>query len=187
MDWKLPNILSLSRVVIAPVFLILFLSKDLALQQFSIVLFIVGAITDYYDGYFARRFNQISSFGKFMDPLADKFLTAAAFIAFVLMNIVPLWMVVIILVRDFATTYLRIVKKREFVTSKPAKFKTTLQMVFIGAVLIAFYLRDMYPDSETARFLERMIYSDITFYTMLIITVLTVWTFIDYLDFRKKT
>lgn len=187
MNWKLPNILSLSRVIIAPVFLYLFLSEDLALQQFSIVLYILGAITDYYDGYFARRFNQVSSFGKFVDPLADKFLTTAAFLAFVFLGIIPLWMAIIILIRDFGTTFLRIFSKKEFRTSNAAKFKTSLQLVFIGAILVMFYIRDMYPLSATAKLLENYIYSDYTYYTMLTITLVTVWTFYDYLTIKKTS
>lgn len=185
MDWKLPNILSLSRVIIAPVFLIFFLSEDLALQQFSIVLYLLGSITDYYDGYFARKFNQVSSFGKFVDPLADKLHTSAAFIAFVLLNIVPLWMVVIIIVRDFGTTILRIFQKKTFKTSFFAKLKTAIQFVFIGAVLLSFYVKDMYPVSNISTAIEKALYSDYVYYTMLFVTLLSVWTFFDYLKIKK--
>lgn len=185
MNWTIPNILSLSRIVIAPIFLWLFLSDDIALQQFSIVLYILGAITDYYDGYFARRFNQVSSFGKFVDPLADKLHTSAAFIAFVLLKIVPLWMVIVIIMRDFGTTLLRIIQKKEFKTSVPAKLKTTLQFIFIGAVLIMFYVKGMYPYGKIASTVNYFIYSDYTYYSMLIITILTAWTFFDYLKIKK--
>lgn len=185
MDWKLPNILSLSRVIIAPVFLIFFLSEDLALQQFSIVLYLLGSITDYYDGYFARKFNQVSSFGKFVDPLADKLHTSAAFIAFVLLNIVPLWMVVIILIRDFGTTFLRILHKKEFKTSFIAKLKTALQFIFIGTVLLFIYVKDMYPVSDISSTIEKILYSNYVYYTMFFITLLSVWTFFDYLKLKK--
>ncbi|OGU56080.1 MAG: CDP-diacylglycerol--glycerol-3-phosphate 3-phosphatidyltransferase [Ignavibacteria bacterium GWF2_33_9] len=185
MDWKLPNILSLSRVIIAPFYVILFLSGDVALQQFAIVLYIIGAITDYYDGYFARKFNWVSSFGKFMDPLADKLLTSAAFLSFFYLDIIPLWMVIIILIRDFGTTFLRLFQKNTFTTSYFAKMKTTIQMVFIGAILILFYIIDMYPHSAEAKMLTGWIYSDVTYYLMLIITVITVLTFFDYLKPKK--
>jgi CDP-diacylglycerol--glycerol-3-phosphate 3-phosphatidyltransferase len=185
MNWTIPNILSLSRIVIAPIFLWLFLSGDLALQQFSIVLYILGAITDYYDGYFARKLNQMSSFGKFVDPLADKLHTSAAFIAFLLLNIIPFWMVIIIILRDFGTTLLRIMLKKEFKTSVSAKLKTTLQFIFIGAILVMFYIKDMYPNEQIASTINKLIYSDVTYYSMFLITVLTVWTFVDYLKIKK--
>ena len=184
MDWKLPNILSLSRLIIAPFFVILFLSGDIALQQFAIVLYIIGAITDYYDGYFARKFNWGSSFGKFLDPLADKLLTSAAFLTFYYLDIIPLWMVIIILIRDFGTTFLRLFQKNTFTTSFFAKMKTTIQMVFIGAILVLFYIMDMYPHSSEAQMLHGWIYSDVTYYSMFAITIITVITFFDYL---KKT
>ena len=79
----LPNQLTILRIILTPIFLYLFLSEDPLLIQISIGVFIVAALTDWYDGWLARKFNYITDWGKFWDPLADKILTSAAFLGFV--------------------------------------------------------------------------------------------------------
>src|SRR3989337_3073540 len=100
----LPNQLTVLRIILSPVFLYLFLSDLIWMKQVSVVIYIVAAISDWYDGWLARKFNYITSWGKFWDPLADKILTSAAFIGFAVLNIVEIWMIVIILTRDFIIT-----------------------------------------------------------------------------------
>ncbi len=97
----LPNQLTVMRIILTPVFLFLFLQDSNTLKQISVIVFLIAAITDWYDGWLARKFNYITSWGKFMDPLADKILTSAAFIGFVIIDFIPLWMVIVIIVRDF--------------------------------------------------------------------------------------
>ena len=87
----LPNQLTILRIVLTPVFLYLFISDDLLMKQISLVVFLVAALSDWYDGWLARKFNYITEWGKFMDPLADKILTSAAFIGFSLVGLLWSW------------------------------------------------------------------------------------------------
>ncbi len=182
MDKKhIPNILSFARIVIAPIFFIFLISDSLILQQISLFLFIIASLTDSADGYIARKYRTVSALGKFIDPFADKLLTAAAFIAFVMMGIAPLWMVIIILIRDFGTTLMRLVWKKEFITSTTAKIKTTLQMTFISAILGLLFIRDLRISNWLYNSINTFIYSDIVYFLLLILTIITVWTLVEYI------
>ncbi len=137
----LPNQLTVLRIILSPVFLYLFLSDDLLFNIISVAVYIIAALSDWYDGWLARKFNYITSWGKFWDPLADKILTSAAFIGFALVSLIPYWMVAIIVGRDISVTLLRVYadkKEFKFSTSFYAKWKTLLQMVFLYYLLIFF-------------------------------------------------
>jgi len=82
----LPNQLTILRIILSPVFLLFFLSDVIWIKQFSVIIYIVAALSDWYDGWLARKFNYITSWGKFWDPLADKILTSAAFIGFAIVK-----------------------------------------------------------------------------------------------------
>ncbi len=175
-----PNIISLFRIAISPAFYFFLVSGDHLLVSIGCILFLVGAYSDYLDGMLARKYHDVTPHGIFIDPLADKVLTTAAFVAFVQMGIIDLWMVLIIIVRDFSTTLLRVFGEKADMpirTSNSAKFKTFLQMVFIGAILMALFLINSF-DAEALRCL---LGSEIVYYSMLILTVLTVWTLVEYL------
>ena len=101
--------------------------------------FIIAAITDAYDGHLARKYNQITAEGKFLDPLADKILVVSAFISFAVIEIIDFWMVGLIIFRDLFITGLRLVMSSngfEFVTSKLSKYKTAFQLTIIILTLI---------------------------------------------------
>ena len=130
----LPNQLTVLRIILTPIFFILMLSDDTLLKQIALGVFLVAALTDWYDGWLARKFNYITNWGRVWDPLADKILTSAAFIAMVILGIVELWMVIIILLRDFVITGLRIFsdyRNIQFPTSVYAKWKTFIQIIFL--------------------------------------------------------
>jgi len=140
----LPNQLTILRIILSPVFLYLFLSDIIWMKQVSIAVYIVAALSDWYDGWLARKFNYITSWGKFWDPLADKILTSAAFIGFAIVDLIPWWMVIIIVGRDVLITLLRVyadLKSYTFTTSYYAKWKTLLQMIFLYYLLILFVAR----------------------------------------------
>ena len=108
------------------------------------IIFIVASITDAYDGYYARKYDQITPEGKFLDPLADKILVSSAFISFALMGIIEPWMVILIIFRDLFVTGLRMVMERKglsLVTSTIAKAKTATQMGIICFILIVLGLK----------------------------------------------
>ncbi len=181
----LPNQLTVLRIILTPVFLFLFLQDSNLLKQISVIVFLIAAITDWYDGWLARKFNYITSWGKFMDPLADKILTSAAFIGFVLIGILPLWMVIVIIIRDFLITGLRSfaeLKKQSFYTSRSAKIKTFAQMVFLYYLLIIYVLRT-FPKFifNYQNYYEIFSNSSFIYYTMLAITLFTVFTGFTYI------
>ncbi|PIP77284.1 MAG: CDP-diacylglycerol--glycerol-3-phosphate 3-phosphatidyltransferase [Ignavibacteria bacterium CG22_combo_CG10-13_8_21_14_all_37_15] len=139
----LPNQLTVLRIILSPIFLYLFLSGNELLQQISLGVYLVAAFSDWYDGWLARKYNFITAWGKFWDPLADKILNASAFIGFVYLGVLPFWMVFLILLRDFTITgfrgytdYIGI----SFTTSRYAKVKTFFQMAFIYYMLVIYIL-----------------------------------------------
>ncbi len=137
--WTIANQLTVSRILLTPLFVGFLLSHDNTLVQWSLVVYAVAALTDFYDGYLARLMKHESNIGKFLDPLADKFLTLGAFIAFIYLNLIPLWMVLIVVARDVIITLLRMYadwQKQTFVTMRVAKWKTALQLAFIFYTLI---------------------------------------------------
>jgi CDP-diacylglycerol---glycerol-3-phosphate 3-phosphatidyltransferase len=184
MRMTLPNIISLLRLIIAPIFFFLIISNDSEFVRLAVFLFILGAFTDYIDGWLARKFEVVTSLGKFVDPLADKFLTSAAFLAFVILKIVPLWMVLIIIIRDFCTTFLRVYTdymNKQIVTSYSAKWKTFLQMLFITYLLILIYLRYSTLFHIPDVIINSILFSIYTWIGMLILTLITFWTLVEYL------
>ncbi len=181
----LPNQLTILRIVLTPVFLVLFLSDDPLLKQISLIVFIIAALTDWYDGWLARKFNYITDWGKFWDPLADKILTSAAFLGFVYVKIVPLWMVIIIIVRDFLITGLRAYadyKGHSFPTSYYAKVKTFVQLTFLYYLLIAYVgqntLQIYIGHEKLFGILMNNTFIDVS---MLIITLITFHSGVTYL------
>jgi CDP-diacylglycerol--glycerol-3-phosphate 3-phosphatidyltransferase len=188
----LPNILSLLRIIIAPVFLVFIISNDSFLISLAFFLFSIGAISDYLDGWLARKFHAVSQFGNFFDPLADKFLTSFAFIGFSIIKVIPLWMTLIVIIRDIVITFLRLYQleaKSGLITSNAAKFKTFFQMVFIFFILTFMYCyyNNLFYISES--FYNKVIDSIALDYIMGLIVILTLWTLFDYVyqfKFRKN-
>ncbi len=142
----LPNKLTLSRIILTFVF-IFFISKDgLAPTVVAFLVFCLASLTDYYDGYLAKRYNLVTDFGKLMDPIADKFLLLAAFLAFVRMQIVEDWMVVVILGREILITSLRVfalTKGKVIAAEKGGKHKTVSQMVAIFSIFLFLIFKEI--------------------------------------------
>ena len=181
----LPNQLTVLRIILTPFFLFFFLSDSPLFKQISIGIFIIAALTDWYDGWLARKFNYITNWGKFWDPLADKILTSAAFIGFVVLGILQLWMVIIILLRDFIITVLRAYadyKGASFATSNYAKWKTFIQMAFLYYLLLIFTgisTPAIYSGHE--KIFSILMDHTFIYYTMLFITVITFHSGVTYL------
>ncbi len=131
--------ITLSRIVLVPVIVGLMWPNNLNGNVAAAILFIVASISDYYDGYFARKFNAVSTMGKFMDPIADKILVTSILVMLVPSARIEPLMVIIILARDNFIGGLRSVAAADqiIIDAKPAgKWKTALQMVAIPAVII---------------------------------------------------
>jgi CDP-diacylglycerol--glycerol-3-phosphate 3-phosphatidyltransferase len=187
----IPNQLTVTRIILTPIFAFLFLSNDKTLNQISLVVFLIAALTDWYDGWLARKYNYISELGKFLDPLADKILTSTAFFAFVYIGLLNFWMVLIIVIRDLVVTLLRVYgqyKKRTFSTSFLAKLKTSLQMIFLYYLLVVY----VGIEKELFNFIDRswsdiLLNKDFINYSMILITLITVYTGIEYLYTNRFT
>ncbi|MGM0523157.1 MAG: CDP-diacylglycerol--glycerol-3-phosphate 3-phosphatidyltransferase [Bacillota bacterium] len=148
---NIPNRITISRILLIPIFILL-LTLPLEWGSVSIgndtlpivhlvsaLLFIVASGTDWVDGYYARKYNLVTNLGKFLDPMADKLLVAAAFVLLVELNMAPAWLVIIILSREFAVTGLRLVAAGEGVVlaaGQLGKWKTTFQLVSIAFLLL---------------------------------------------------
>lgn len=138
---NLPNKLTISRFVLTIAFLVVMFSQVRFHQTIALVLFIAGGVSDFLDGYLARRHKLITNFGILMDPLADKVMVCSAFIAFVGLNWIPAWMVVIVVARELAITGLRLLAASKSVVLAAegyGKHKTISQIVSIIAILVLF-------------------------------------------------
>ncbi|MBI5726955.1 MAG: CDP-diacylglycerol--glycerol-3-phosphate 3-phosphatidyltransferase [Ignavibacteriales bacterium] len=180
----LPNQLTTLRIILTPFFLFFFLQPDQMYKEISLVIFLIAALTDWYDGWLARKFNYFTSWGKFMDPLADKILTAAAFGGLVFLGVLQLWMVVIILVRDFTITLFRgytDYKGLSFPTSRYAKWKTFIQMVFLYSLLVIYILSgETFLKANFSQVFYYLLHPGAIWWITLVITIITVDSGIRY-------
>lgn len=137
---NLANKLTLLRMILVPIFLIFIAVKGIPYGTFiATFIFVIASITDKLDGYIARSRNQITNFGKFMDPLADKLLVTAALVSLVEYGVVPSWAAIIIIAREFAVSGLRTLAAAEgkvIAASWWGKIKTVIQIVAIILLLI---------------------------------------------------
>lgn len=137
---NLANKLTMIRIFLVPVFLIFITVEDIPYGSIiATVVFIIASLTDQLDGHIARSRNQITNFGKFMDPLADKLLVTAALVSLVELNLVPGWAVVVILAREFAVSGLRTLAASDGIVIAASwwgKIKTVTQMIAILLLLI---------------------------------------------------
>ena len=134
--------ITLARVALSPLYMVLmYLSGGHPgiWMVLSLTVFIIASLTDFVDGYIARHYNQVSDFGKFLDPLADKMLTIAAMVIFCEWGVFPAWAVIIVLTREFAVSGLRMVagpKGKVIAAGKSGKFKTASTMVGLIAMML---------------------------------------------------
>jgi len=186
----LPNQLTILRIILSPIFLFFFLSDAIWMKQVSVLIYIVAALSDWYDGWLARKFNYITSWGKFWDPLADKILTSMAFIGFAIVQLIPWWMVIIIVGRDVLITLLRVfadMKNLAFTTSYYAKWKTLLQMVFLYYILIL-YVAQFTPEiyQNYTGLISTLLDKQLIYFTALIITAITFHSGIHYVNRNRN-
>ncbi len=137
---NLPNALTLSRIFLTPLLVVILLTRIDGKEIYGVVIFVVAALTDYLDGYIARKRNQVTDVGKLLDPIADKLLITSAFISLVELNLAPAWMVVIIVGREFAVSGIRsIAASQGYVMPANAlgKLKTVCQVLTIVVLIVA--------------------------------------------------
>ena len=142
MSMNLPNKLTLFRVILIPVFIIALMSGILpepVNRYVGVIIFCVASFTDYLDGHIARKYNLVTNFGKFMDPLADKLLESSALICMIELGFLPAWIVIIIISREFIITGFRLIAAESglvIAASWWGKIKTVTQMFMIIFVLL---------------------------------------------------
>lgn len=158
---NIANVLTLSRFGFALLMVWLLCQQSLMGYCLSAVCFILAALTDLYDGYFARKLNLISNFGKIMDPIADKALILAVFITVAWMGVIPMWMVFVIALREVVVTVDRLIvmqKGKVIAAERAGKVKTVLQIVSISFILLllitqqAFAQHQWFTSIETLSF-----------------------------------
>lgn len=177
---NLPNKLSMFRVFLVPVLVVLFYLGSRNLQQpnlidyFLVFVFIIASLTDFLDGYIARKYHMVTVFGKFIDPLADKLIVMAALLVLNASGVVEVWITVLILSREFIVTGIRLIAVGEgkvIAASKLGKYKTASTMIALVLLLAIPYAT---------------ILGEIGMYVLYLGVVLTVVSGIDYF-IKNKT
>jgi CDP-diacylglycerol--glycerol-3-phosphate 3-phosphatidyltransferase len=182
---NMPNKLTLTRVILAPIFMGFFLVDSFYMRIVGLGLFVIAALTDLADGYYARKYGITTGFGKFMDPLADKVLVSSALVSFIALGYVSAWPVILIIGREFFITGLRLLAAYRGVVIPPsfgAKTKTFMQMIVV-AIIMAYISLDTTLEHFNPQALP-LIHFDYHLYFDLMLwltTAITVWTGVDYM------
>lgn len=192
---NLPNKLTVFRIILVPIMVIIplvgingeFFNIPLTYLMVDII-FIIASITDKLDGYLARKNNQITTFGKFLDPLADKILVLAAMIMLVEVNRLPAWIPIIILTREFVISGYRLIAVEKggivIAASKWGKFKTVTQMI---AIILAFIDVNSFGSCFFGNLQGYPLYLNVVVTCMMILqTIATVVSGIEYMKDAKK-
>ena len=181
----IPNILTLFRILIVPFFIYCFASENFIFRLISLLIFLVGSVSDFLDGFIARKYNFVTSLGKIIDPIADKILILCAFFLLHLYYplYIPIWMLLIILFRDIIVTLFRLyLKKKDVIlnTSILAKRKTLFQIIIIHFLLImhVFFNKELLNHSS--------IYVHMIYLAMLLCTLMTILSGIYYFSPNYK-
>ena len=186
---NLPNKLTILRIVLTFVFMFFVFSQGLAGKITALLIFAVASLTDFFDGYIARRDNIVTNFGRIMDPIADKILVLAAFLAFVQLHVVEAWMVVLIISREIIITSLRffaISKGKVLAAEKGGKHKTISQMVAISLILLYLVFKEVIIQYSTWTQSYEYWCGIGIFILMLTTVILTLISGLSYLQRNRK-
>jgi len=184
----IPNILTVMRIFLTPIFIICLFSDFFGAQLWALVIFIVASITDAYDGYLARKNNMVTDTGRFLDPLADKILVSSAFISFSIMGLIDIWMVALIIFRDLFVMGLRLLMSRRgfiMITSKISKSKTAAQIGIIIFTLLFLTLKGF----NWVLLEDYLIFINeyqLVYYLTMIAVIFTVYTGYTYIQENRK-
>lgn len=171
---NLPNKLTIFRVLLVPFFVVFLLNQHVNeyFNLIALIIFVIASLTDLLDGKIARKYNLVTNFGKFMDPLADKLLVCSAMICLIELERIPSWIVVVIIAREFVISGFRLIASDNGIViaaSMWGKYKTTFQMIMVILMI--------------ANFPQIQMLTDIV---MWIATILTIVSLIDYLVKNKQ-
>ncbi len=179
---NLPNLLTLARIAAVPVVMVLMLSGSRSSGVWAASVFIIASITDFVDGWLARKWQVVTVLGKFLDPLADKLIVMAALIMLIPLDRVPAWAVFLILAREMVVTGLRSIASSEGIVidaSELGKYKTIYQMVAIPGLMLHYDFYWFFGVEWSIFHVNAHNFGIFFFY---IAFVLTLWSGIDYLQ-----
>ncbi len=176
MEMNLPNKLTLFRVILIPFFVAILMTNCLGDKSrwVALIIFVVASLTDLLDGKIARKYNLVTTFGKFADPLADKILVISAMICLVELGNLASWIVVIIVAREFIISGFRIIAAEKSIViaaSYWGKFKTTFQMIMVIMLIAG---------------IDNPIWNTLTTVVTYIALILTIVSLIDYIMKNKE-
>jgi CDP-diacylglycerol--glycerol-3-phosphate 3-phosphatidyltransferase len=178
---NIPNILTMTRIAAIPLMAVLLMSPSQPAGFWAAAVFSLASITDWLDGYLARRMGIVTIFGKFLDPIADKLIVMAALIMILPYGRVPAWMVLVILGREIIITGLRGIASSEGIViqaSDLGKFKTIFQLVAIIGLLLHYDYNWLFGIEHQ---LMHVNMHNVGMFFLWIATLLTVWSGVDYL------
>ncbi len=179
---NLPNLLTLARVAAVPVVMVLMLSDSRSSGMWAALIFTIAAITDFVDGWLARKWQVVTVLGKFLDPLADKLIVMVALIMLIPLDRVPAWAVFLILAREMVVTGLRSIASSEGIiidASELGKYKTIYQMVAIPGLMLHYDFYWFFGLEWSIFHVNAHSFGIFFFY---IAFVLTLWSGFDYLQ-----
>ena len=200
-DKNLPNKLTILRIILVPVFIIVLwlpLITNGAVDMFctkliSAIIFAVSAITDFIDGKLARKYNLVSNFGKFMDPLADKFLVIGSMLAMALIyeGLARVWLIIALIIcvfRELAVSSVRLIAKNAdgvvIAAAMPGKIKTFTQCIFVPLMLLEEYIFSFLPAPLPLSFVWANM--PLTFICWILMNVFTIYSGMQYIMTYKK-
>ncbi len=186
---NLANRLTMSRILLTFVFMFFLFCHGPWAKVISLVVFILAALSDLFDGLIAKRRNMVTDFGRFMDPIADKILVLAAFAAFVQLQLIEAWMFVIIVSREILITSLRLFalnKGKVLSAARAGKHKTVLQMTVIFTILIFIVLKEIVLKYFTWNPAWEKVFRQGIFFLMLVTVALTLYSGLSYLWENRK-
>lgn len=163
----LANKITMFRVICIPVFIVLMYMEGGAMEIAALIVYILASVSDFVDGYIARRYNQVTDFGKFMDPLADKMLVITAMLMFVAQGRMPAWVLALVITREFAVSGLRLIAVeggRVIAAAKSGKIKTASTMVCNTLMLLPGLLNPTFDFLCSMIILITTLYSGIEYF-----------------------
>lgn len=182
---NLPNKLTLSRVIMVPFFVVfmLLVPKYTYFKWISFGIFVVASLTDLLDGKLARKYNLVTNFGKFMDPLADKLLVCSALIGMTSLSVIPAWITIVIIAREFIISGFRLIAAEKGVVIAAGiwgKLKTTFQMIMlcVQMMVMDYYILPVETQAIPVFYRVLMVIGIVTMYLALLLTIVSL---VDYL------
>lgn len=193
---NLPNKLTMLRMILVPVFIVFMALPTEWIWPVYVAfgIFVLASLTDQLDGYIARKYNLVTKFGKIMDPLADKLLVAVGFVMLVGLNVIPAWIVAVIIARDFFVNGLRMFgadNNKDLAAGISGKIKTAFQLIAIPLAILGVAINPeccafgiFLQESMSMSVIELLVNVLMTV-SITAVALATVWSFVDYL-FRFK-